>query len=113
MTAAYLAKLNAEQRHSLFLAFKEALQNAVKHAAASSLRVSIAVTDGTLTIILEDDGHGFEPGAAKAGADGLRNMRERLEQLRGSCNILSVPGRGTRVSFTVPVGGDQGSGTSL
>jgi signal transduction histidine kinase len=39
--------LNAEQRHSLFLAFKEALQNAVKHAAASSLRVSITVAGCT------------------------------------------------------------------
>ena len=59
--------LNAEQRHSLFLAFKEALQNAVKHAAASSLRVSITVEGGTLKIILEDNGRGFEAGAPKAG----------------------------------------------
>src|ERR1039458_4810462 len=67
--------LNAEQRHSLFLAFKEALQNAVTHAAAAHLRVGIAVEAGVLRIILEDDGRGFEAGAPKAGADGLRNMR--------------------------------------
>ncbi len=100
--------LNAEQRHSLFLAFKEALQNAVKHAAASSLRVSIAVADSTLTILLEDDGCGFEPGPSKAGADGLRNMRERLEQLGGRCEIATAPGKGTRVSFQVPAGGKSG-----
>jgi signal transduction histidine kinase len=94
--------LNAEQRHSLFLAFKEALQNAVKHAAASSLRVSIAVENGTLTIVLEDDGCGFEPGSARPGADGLRNMRERLEQLGGCCEIVTGSGKGTRVVFRVP-----------
>ncbi len=95
--------LNAEQRHSLFLAFKEALQNVVKHAAAASLRVSIAVEGGTLRIILEDDGCGFEPGVPKAGADGLRNMRERLEQLGGRCEIITAPDKGTRVVFQVPV----------
>ena len=95
--------LNAEQRHSLFLAFKEALQNAVKHAAASSLRVSIGVAGGTLTISLEDNGRGFEPGLAKAGADGLRNMQDRLEQLGGRCDIVTARGAGTRVTFQVPV----------
>lgn len=94
--------LNAEQRHSLFLAFKEALQNAVKHAAASSLRVSITVESGTLKIILEDDGRGFEPSAPKTGADGLRNMRERMEQLGGRCEVSTAPGKGTRVTFQVP-----------
>lgn len=95
--------LSSEQRHSLFLAFKEALQNAVKHAAASSLRVSITVEGGTLRIILEDDGHGFDAGASRTGADGLQNMRQRLEQLGGRCEISSVPGKGTRVAFQVPV----------
>lgn len=99
--------LNAEQRHSLFLAFKEALQNAVRHAAASSLRVSIAVEGGTLRITLEDDGRGFEAGTGKAGADGLRNMHERLEQLGGCCEIFTAPGKGTRVIFQVPVSGTK------
>jgi ligand-binding sensor domain-containing protein/two-component sensor histidine kinase len=99
--------LNSEQRHSLFLAFKEALQNAVRHAGASSLRVSITVKGGTLEIILEDDGRGFEAGAPKAGADGLRNMRERLEQLGGRCEIATAPGSGTRVVFRVPVRGER------
>jgi signal transduction histidine kinase/ligand-binding sensor domain-containing protein len=95
--------LNSEQRHSLFLAFKEALQNAVKHAAATSLRVIITVGGGAITIILEDDGRGFEAGASRTGANGLRNMRERLEQLGGRCEILTAPGKGTRVTFQVPV----------
>jgi signal transduction histidine kinase len=94
--------LNAEQRHSLFLAFKEALQNAITHAAASHLRVSITAEAGTLRIVLEDDGCGFEARAPKPAADGLRNMRERLEQLGGRCEILSARAQGTRVTFEVP-----------
>ncbi len=95
--------LNAEQRHSLFLAFKEALQNALKHSAASSLRVDISADQGLLRIVLEDNGRGFEAGAPKAGADGLRNMRERLEQLSGRCEIFSAQGKGTRVTFLMPI----------
>ena len=96
--------LNAEQRHSLFLAFKEALQNAVTHAAASQLWVGITVQDGSLMIFLEDDGRGFQVNAApKPGADGLRNMRERLGQLGGRCEIVTAPGKGTRVTFKVPL----------
>jgi signal transduction histidine kinase len=98
--------LNAEQRHSLFLAFKEALKNAVTHATAANLRVSIGVQAGTLRIILEDDGCGFEAGSPKAGADGLPNMCERLEQLGGRCEILSAHAQGTRVTFEVPMRDD-------
>lgn len=96
--------LNAEQRHSLFLAFKEALQNAVKHSAASSLLIGISLEHGLLRITVEDNGRGFQtdvpPGS---GADGLRNMRERLQQLRGQCLVSSTPGKGTRVLFQIPL----------
>ena len=95
--------LNAEQRHSLFLAFKEALQNTIKHAGASSARIEISVVNNVLRIALEDDGRGFETGPLQPGADGLQNMRERLQQLGGQCEIFSAPGRGVRVTFQVPV----------
>jgi ligand-binding sensor domain-containing protein/signal transduction histidine kinase len=95
--------LNAEQRHSLFLAFKEALQNAVKHSAASNLVVNIDVENNLLKIVVEDNGRGFDPGPPQPGADGLRNMRERLEQLGGSCDMRSALGKGTRVAFTIAV----------
>jgi signal transduction histidine kinase/ligand-binding sensor domain-containing protein len=98
--------LNAEHRHSLFLAFKEALQNTVTHSHATSLRVRISVRDDALEIILEDNGRGFPTNTPKAGADGLRNMRERLEQLGGYCDIRSVSEQGTRVTFVVPIKGN-------
>jgi signal transduction histidine kinase/ligand-binding sensor domain-containing protein len=97
------APLTAEQRYNLFLAFKEGLHNVVKHSAASSFRLSIAVESQTLRMELEDDGRGFSEAADDAKGDGLRNMRERLQQLGGRCEIASTPGKGTNLVFTLPL----------
>ena len=95
--------LNAEQRHNLFMAFKEALQNVVKHSGASSLRLSISLEADTVQITLEDNGKGFAEGVTQPEADGLRGMRDRLRQLGGRCDIVSSPGQGTRVTLRLPL----------
>lgn len=99
------APLNAEQRHSLFLAFKEALSNVVQHSRATDLRLAIAARQGTLTITVSDNGCGLtsETPPGKNGADGLGNMRRRLQQLGGSCELTSRSGSGTTVVFKVPL----------
>jgi len=94
--------LNADQRHNLFMAFKEALQNVVKHSGAASIRLQICVKTESLQVAVEDDGRGFAEGAPQPQADGLRGMRERLRQLGGQCDISSRPGRGTRVLLVLP-----------
>lgn len=95
--------LKADQRHHLFLAFKEAVTNIARHAQAKEVRLAIQVRDGVLTVELEDNGVGFDPGASAAGADGLANMRERLGRLGGTCEIMSEPGRGTTLRFQLPL----------
>ena len=102
-----VAPLNSEQRHSLFLAFKEALSNVVQHANATDLRLSIATPESTLTIGVRDDGCGMsliEP-RERSGADGLGNMRRRLQRLGGRCELTSRPGEGATVTFKVPLPG--------
>jgi len=101
------AVLNAEQRHNLFLAFKEALSNVVQHAGATDLRLAISVGQGVLVITVGDNGRGFDSAALSApvGADGLGNMRRRLQQLNGQCELTGSPGKGTTVSFKVPLAG--------
>jgi signal transduction histidine kinase/ligand-binding sensor domain-containing protein len=96
--------LNAEQRHSLFLAFKEAIQNAVKHSGASELRLSIDAANGLLRITVQDNGRGFDPAVSRSGGNGLRNMQERLEQVGGACQIKTQPGQGVNVTFSIPAG---------
>ena len=101
------APLNAEQRHSLFLAFKEALCNAVQHSGATDLQLTIAAPDGILTVTVSDNGRGMDHAAPseRVGADGLDNMRRRLQQLGGCCELESAPGEGTTVAFKVPLTG--------
>lgn len=90
--------ISSEVRHNLFLAFKEALNNVVKHSAATEVKVTLEVRGGGFVLSVEDNGSGFTPGSGRLG-NGLSNMRRRLEELHGRCIIDSQPGRGTRVAF--------------
>ena len=94
--------LDSNVRHSLFLAFKEALNNVVRHAEASEVRLRILVQEGELIVSVTDNGRGLQPAAAtEAGMDGLANMRERMSALGGRCEIRSAPAQGTTVLFGV------------
>ena len=99
------APLNAEQRHSLFLAFKEALSNVVQHARATELRLTIAADADVLRVAVSDNGRGLrlDVPRERSGADGLGNMQRRLQQLGGRCELTSPPGHGTTVTFKVPL----------
>jgi signal transduction histidine kinase/ligand-binding sensor domain-containing protein len=97
------APIDAEGRHNLFLAFKEALNNVINHANASEVRIRIAEDGSVLTVRVEDDGCGFANPSGEGSPDGLRGLRERLAAIGGSCEIRSVPGEGTSVTFTLPV----------
>jgi signal transduction histidine kinase len=102
--------LTTEVRHNLFLAFKEALNNVLKHAAATEVRITLAIEAEALTLAVEDDGHGFSAQVLAApsfairsnGGCGLTNMRQRLAEIGGRCEIQSVPDGGSKVQFTVP-----------
>ena len=94
-------EVSSDQRHNLFLAVKEALHNIVKHAQASEVWVRVQASPEKLLITIEDNGRGFAGVTENALADGLRNMRQRLAEVGGSCRIESQPGAGTRVSFDV------------
>jgi signal transduction histidine kinase len=90
--------LPPEVEVALYHVVQEALNNALKHASASSVAVRIAVEGGSLLLDVEDDGAGFVPGAPDdAGGLGLVAMRQRVERLGGRLQITSVPGAGTRV----------------
>jgi len=96
------APISSDVRHSLLLAAKEALHNAVKHAAATEIKLSVALEPQSLRVQIADNGRGFDP-AARAAGHGLANMRERLTTIGGSCQIESALNQGTRVTFTLPL----------
>lgn len=95
-------EVSTDTRHNLFLAVKEALTNIVKHAQATEVWLRISVNDEGLRVVIEDNGRGFGTLPSDPGADGLRNMQQRLAMVGGVCRIHSQPGAGTRVSFEVP-----------
>jgi signal transduction histidine kinase/ligand-binding sensor domain-containing protein len=95
--------LKSDQRHSLFLAFKEALTNVARHSQAAEARIRISADANVLTVAVEDNGRGVDDLANHHGADGLSNMQRRLEQIGGRCEIQSQPNRGTQVRFVLPL----------
>jgi signal transduction histidine kinase len=91
-------------RHSLLMAVKEALQNVVRHAEATTVRLTMIEARGRLELSVTDDGRGFKQQAAGVSHSGLDNMRQRLAEAGGICEISSGEnGRGARVRFTMPL----------
>jgi signal transduction histidine kinase len=97
--------VTAAVRHNLLLAFKEALNNAVKHSRATEVWVRIQTPPGMLRVVIEDNGQGFEPAKIAVGGNGLSNFRDRLAAAGGVAEIDSAPGGGTRVGFILPLPG--------
>ena len=95
--------LASDLRHHLFLVVKEALNNVVKHAGASEIWLRISVRERVICLALEDNGRGFDTATPRAGGNGLRNMRRRLEEMGGTFELESQPGTGTRIRLTLPL----------
>jgi signal transduction histidine kinase len=91
--------VSTEARHNLFMTVKEALNNALKHAAATEVRVGLAVDDSRLTIKIADNGRGFSPGEVRGSGNGLRNMKERMQKIGGRLILESKPGTGTTITL--------------
>jgi len=102
---------DANVRHQLFLAFKEALNNVIIHAHATEVRIRMGFEAGQWLISVEDNGSGFDTPAIQGSPDGLVGMRERLAKLGGRCEIKSTPKQGTWVTFLLPVKFTSQNGT--
>jgi signal transduction histidine kinase len=90
-----------------FRVVQEALQNVQRHSGTDQARLTMTGSDGTLRVVVADDGLGFDTAAAVNGGLGLVSMRERLHLLGGRLTIESAPGRGTVVAFEVPLPAEE------
>jgi len=93
---------DSRHRHQLFLAFKEALTNVVRHSVATEVCLNIHVEQGQVRLAIADNGRGWAEGGQTEEMDGVANMRARLEKLGGRFEIKSETGQGTTVRFCVP-----------
>jgi signal transduction histidine kinase len=99
----------AEVRHDLFLVVKEALTNALRHSQAAEVRLRLAEAAGTLTFEISDNGRGLDSAEASGSrrGNGLKNMRERVKKLGGDFRLISAPGHGAKLQFSIEVGSRQ------
>ncbi|ATC63732.1 hypothetical protein CMV30_07070 [Nibricoccus aquaticus] len=101
--------LTSQARHNLFLCCKEALNNIARHAHATEAELTIAVNESSLQITIADNGRGLaasklaqsiDPFRVSSG-NGLKNIRQRIEELDGTCGFTERPGGGTLVTFLI------------
>lgn len=95
-------------RRELFLLIKEALTNIVRHAQATAVDLTLAVGGQDLRLEIRDDGRGFDLSATSGGM-GMTSLRERARALGGRLVIDSAPGKGTRITLSVPLARMQAS----
>ena len=92
-----------EVRHNVFLAFKEAAHNIVKHAQATEARIRLRLEPDKFILEIEDNGRGMESQAAPQTRNGLRNMKKRMEDIHGEFWIGAAAEKGTIVRLTAPI----------
>jgi PAS domain S-box-containing protein len=89
---------------ALFRIVQESLTNVVRHSGATRVKVCLACEGSDLVLTVQDNGTGISPGARPGSGIGLVSMRERATALGGQLKIESVPGAGTTIEVTLPVG---------
>ncbi|MBO8188400.1 GAF domain-containing sensor histidine kinase [Streptomyces spirodelae] len=98
--------LPSAQEEALLRVAQEALHNALRHADASHVRVSLSRRGPCVALVITDDGRGFDPGAVRSAGRhlGLVSMRDRASGVGGTLTVQSEPGKGTVVEVEVPGG---------
>lgn len=95
--------LQPEASLALFRVLQECLNNALKHAGAKLVLVTLRLGPSRVHLTVKDDGGGFDPAARKQGHYGLVNMRERALKVSGELAVETAPGAGTQITFSVPM----------
>ncbi len=95
--------IQAEWRRNVFLVTKEALHNVLKHAHANHVEMKVLSKNNSLTIVIRDDGVGFEVNVKMNCGNGLGNMNKRIKACGGELKIESNPGSGTLLTVIVPM----------
>lgn len=94
-------EIRAQTRHDLVLAFKEALQNVVKHSGATQVTLTLRHEPPHFILRLADNGRGLPDHPGGPGKDGIENMKARLADIGGTCQITRRPQGGTEVEMRV------------
>ena len=105
-------EISRDVQRNMLLTVKEALNNAVKHAHATVIRIHLGIDNQILSVKIADNGSGFDMQHISGRGNGLRNMRHRIEVIGGSCTITSSVDGGTTIQMQVPFSKITHSATS-
>jgi len=94
--------VGSDVRHNVSLTVKEAVHNAIKHSCASELTVTFEVAIPLFTVVIADNGRGFDASLRGSG-NGLKNMQQRLNIVKGTVKVESTKGAGTTVKLEIPL----------
>lgn len=97
-------KVDSFVEHSLYRAILEVMNNIVSHANASAVNIEVLKNGREITIIIEDNGVGFDPSTSGNNGQGLKNAATRIEGMGGKFFIDSMPNRGTIIIMELPNG---------
>lgn len=100
------SKITDNTAHALLRVIRELVINAIRHGNATVVRVAGSLDQATLLCSVTDNGCGFDPNTAPGilqGHFGLQGVRERIEELGGMIKIASVPGKGAKVTISIPI----------
>ncbi|MFC5530061.1 HAMP domain-containing sensor histidine kinase [Cohnella yongneupensis] len=100
--------LNKGMENHLFRIVQEALSNTLRHAKATKMDIVLQRRGDSVRLGIRDNGVGFDPLQKKHASYGMVNMEERVNEIGGSLNVASAPGKGTRIEIRVPIMGEGG-----
>jgi two-component system, NarL family, sensor histidine kinase DegS len=99
-------RLESHIEVTIFRNVQELLNNALVHAQATQIQVSLDLAQDQITVVVEDNGRGFNPDEAMSSSSrtiGLSTLHERIQLLGGELNIQSSLGQGSRIEFSIPI----------
>ena len=101
-------RVGANLRREVFLIFKEAVNNSVRHSGCTKAEIEFRVDGHGVFLKFSDNGRGFDV-LSKGSGHGLASMRARTEGLGGKLEIVSDQGSGTMLTFVIPLGHQDGN----
>lgn len=94
--------VDSRSRHQLFLAYKEALTNVVRHSRATEVKIKFGLENGEVRLSVADNGRGIPDALRSEEMDGVANMKARVKKLGGRFELASKADGGTKIIFSVP-----------
>jgi len=94
--------LGWKECRNIYLLVKEAVNNAIKHAGGTSITIECSIGND-LQISVSDDGKGFDPDLVKKNGNGLLNYIKRIDNLKGTYQLITAPAKGTKLLFSIPL----------